>query len=128
MCLRLLLALAFVLIAACSDPRAQARDRLHGVDRQHLRLDAARLYKQLYAATGPEFIILKQAQWPEAFRALKPIRIGCYRDGFSLALADDSVNETGLHIQPLGITHPPIAGKLTYERLEEGIYWYSLKK
>lgn len=125
---RIFLLFVLAMIASCSDPRAQAKNRLQGLDKQALRLDAARLYKQIYAAPGPDYLVLKATQWPENFSALKPIRISCHRDGFSIALTDDSIHETGLHIQPLGITTPPPAGSVKYERIEEGIYWYSLRK
>ncbi len=125
---RILLLFALAILASCSDPRAQAKSRLQALDKQSLRLDAAKLYKQIYAAPGPDFLALKQSQWPETFSALKPINVSCHRDGFSIALTDDSINETGLHIQPLGITAPPSASSILYERIEDGIYWYSLKK
>ena len=125
---RLLLVFVLAILASCSDPRAQAKSRLQGLDKNALRLDATRLFKQIYATPGPDFQILNQSQWPETFGALKPVAISSHHDGFSIALTDDSTHETGLHIQPLGITTPPAAAAVKYERLDEGIYWYSLKK
>jgi hypothetical protein len=125
---RFLLVFVLAILASCSDPRAQAKKRLQGLDRQALRLDAAKLYKQIYAAPGSDFLTLRQSQWPETFSALKPVSVSCHGDGFSIALTDDSINETGLHVQPLGFTSAPTAGSVKYERIEEGIYWYSFKK
>ena len=125
---RFLFIFVLVILASCSDPRAQAMSRLKGLDKRALRLDAAKLYKQIYAAPGNDFLTLKQSQWPETFSTLKPVSVSCHRDGFSITLTDDSINETGLHIQPLGITSAPTVGFVKYERLEEGIYWYSFKK
>ncbi len=126
--LRYFLIFAFAILASCTDPITHAKNRLKGVDKQALRMDAAKLYKQIYATPGADFLILKQTLWPENFNALKPIRVSCYRDGFAIALTDDSILETGLHVQPLGITRPPTPGSIKYERIEEGIYWYSVKK
>ena len=104
---------------AASPGELQQRRRPH-----HPRIAGGRGY----AAPGPDYLVLKQSQWPETFSALKPIRISCHRDGFSITLTDDSIHETGLHIQPLGITNPPSPGSVKYEHIEEGIYWYSLRK
>lgn len=126
--LRLFLIFAFAILTSCTDPITQAKNRLKDVDKHALRMDAAKLYKQIYATPGADFLILKQTLWPENFNALRPIRVNCYRDGFTIALTDDSIHETGLHVQPLGITRPPTSGSVKYERIEEGIYWYSIKK
>lgn len=125
---RFLFVFFFAILASCSDPREQAISRLQKLDKQALRLDAAKLYKQIYAAPGTDFLTVKQSQWPETFNALQPISVNCHRDGFSISIAEDSILEVGLHIQPLGVTSAPAASSAKYERLEEGIYWYSFKK
>lgn len=125
---RFLLVFVLAILASCSDPRSQAMSRLRELDKQALRLDAAKLYKQIYAAPGSDFLTLKESQWPETFSALKPVSVSCHHDGFSVALTDDSINEAGLHIQPLGVTSAPTASSVKYECLEEGIYWYTFKK
>ncbi len=125
---RIFLIFILVILASCSDPRASAKNRLKGLDTQALRFDAAKLYKQIYAAPGPDYFPIKQSQWPQTFSTLGPVSVSCHRDGISVVLTDDPTHETGLHIQPLGISTPPSAASIKFERIEEGIYWYSLSK
>jgi hypothetical protein len=119
--------IAIVLLAGCSKPQDDARARLSGVDSGQLRMEAARLYKQLHASPGAEFAALKPAQWPPTFRKLGPTRIGCYRDGFAFVFSSAAGVETGVHVQPLGMDKMPKATMTRYERIEEGIYWFQTK-
>jgi len=116
------------LLAACSNRREQIRTRLSQANLPELRKDAARLYVHLRPGRAPEFIALKKTQWPESFKKLQPIRVGCYKDGFTLVMEGEAASERGLHIVPIGMTVTPAAESVRYEKLEEGIYWYELGK
>jgi hypothetical protein len=117
-------AIAAILLAGCSQPQSEARERLGKVDTKQLRLDAARLYNQLHAGPGPEFVALKPARWPESFKKLQPIRVGCYGDGFAFVFSGTQGSESGIHVQPTGMDKVPHGTHLRYERLEEGVYWF----
>ena len=117
------LALAF---AACSDPRDRAGRTLEKVGGEPLRRDAALLYKRLFAGHGANFVVVRSKDWPESFKRFAPIRVGAYPDGISLTLTMKSNAETGLYVLPATMEHQPSAahgGK--FERLADGIYWYS---
>jgi hypothetical protein len=120
-----LLPLLVLLLAGCSKPRDDARSRLRGVDVSALRLDAARIYKQLYASPGPAYIPLKPTMWPATFKTLKPQRVGVYPNGFALALDGSADSETGIHIVPQGLSVKPTSAHVRYELLSEGVYWYA---
>jgi len=113
--------------AACSDSRGDASARLKQVDIKKLRFDAARLYKQLRAVPGPEYIAIKKSMWPPTFTALNPKTVGLHIDGFALAFTGDGANESGIHIVPATMTVVPSGTRAKYERIEDGIYWYKLE-
>ena len=123
-----LLAVLILLLPACSDPRADAQKQLHEIGIPRLRYDAALLYKQLYAGPTADYIPLKPSQWPPSFRQLAPRQIGATREGFTFTLSGKASSESGLHICPTGMTTTPHATHAHYERLEDGIYWYSISK
>lgn len=111
----------------CSRPQDDALARLKSVDTTVLRTEAARLYKQLHATPGPEFTAIKSPAWPPTFQKLKPLRVGCYHDGFAIVLERHGSQETGIHVQPIGMDTQPHGAVTRYERLAEGIYWYQTR-
>jgi hypothetical protein len=114
--------------SGCSEPRDEAKARLRGVNVAQLRFEVGRVLKNLHSGRGPEFIALKPAFWPTAFRQLHPVRIGCYRDGLAFVFAGEASNESGLHVQPPGMDRMPKAALTKYERLQEGIFWFETSK
>jgi hypothetical protein len=119
-------AIALCAFASCSDPGADARARIKQADVKKLRFEAAKLYKQLRAAPGPDYIAVKKSLWPASFAALKPRTVGLHIDGFAVALVGESGSESGVHIVPATMTVVPSGTRARYERIEDGIYWYSL--
>ena len=125
-CLPLLAALLFT---SCDSPRDEATGRLRKAGVTDLLTDAARLHTQFFAAPSQDYFPLKPAQWPESAKKLHPLRIGLYRDGLAIALREEPGVEFGLHIVPRGVPEPPNPTPYThYDRLEDGIYWYTLKR
>ena len=125
-CLTLLAALAFT---ACSDPRSDALARLRKISVSDLRTDAARLHTQFFTAPSTAHVPLAPYHWSETAKNLKPIRLNLYRDGLAIALRQDPGVEFGVHVVPRGMAGPPVPSPyVRYEQLEEGIYWYSLKR
>ncbi len=122
--LRVVVVGCVILIGACSRPQDDAIALLKTVDTAVLRMEAARIYKQLHSSPGPEFTVIKSPQWPATFKQLKPLRVGCYRDGFSLVLKREGSRETGIHVQPTGMDKQPRGAVTQYQKLEAGIYWY----
>jgi hypothetical protein len=88
-------------------------------------MDAARIYKQLYASPGTTYVPLKPSLWPGSFKKLKPLRVGVYPNGFALALDGVADSETGIHVVPLGLNTAPTSAHAQYELLFEGVYWYA---
>jgi hypothetical protein len=115
---------AAALLGGCSEPRDDAKARLKTVNAAELRTDAARIYKQLYASPGADYVPLKPSLWPASFKKLKPLRVGVYPNGFALAIEGSGELETGLHVVPLGLTATPTSSHAKYEQLQEGVYWY----
>ena len=56
------------------------------------------------------------------------MRVGLYNDGVVLAMEGDAATEQGLHILPIAMDLAPSRGRVTYERIQEGVYWYRLGK
>lgn len=123
----LLLILAAFFTGCSNDPIGDARARLSGVNVAALRLDAAKIYKQLHAAPGPEFIALMPKKWPDSFKKLSPLRVGVYRDGFAFALGGEADSEWGLHVFPTGMNQVRATGSGRFEKLADGVFWYSLR-
>ena len=123
---RLILALCAASLCGCADPRSKAEETLRAVGAGTLRKDAAVLYKQLFAGRGTDFIVVRASQWPESFKRFKPVRVGAYPDGLSLALLVDADSESGLYAVPLHMDHAPSgAAGARFQKLADGIYWYS---
>lgn len=128
--IRLVKILAIVLavaLAACErSPLADARARVELANVEQIRYEAARIYKQVHAIPGPEYVVLKPAQWPGSFKTLKPMRVGVYRDGFAFALGGEADKEWGIHIVPTGMASKRPAAAAKFEKLAEGAYFYAL--
>jgi hypothetical protein len=123
---RLVLCLLVFLLAACRGPRERAVERLNSVGPDRLRHDAALLYRELFNTRGMDFVVIRPMDWPPSFKAIAPIRIGAYPDGISLATYSRNDVESGLYIVPQSMDHEP--GNVRgghFEKVAEGIYWYS---
>jgi len=121
-----LLAWCAIAVASCERPRQRARKLLEKVGAGALRHEAALLYKDLFAAERPGLITIKRNDWPASFRALQPLTVGAYRDGFAIAIERGSEGESGIYVIPSQMDVEPRGTQRTrFERLAEGIYWYS---
>jgi hypothetical protein len=122
-----LLAAAFAFaLAACSNPRERAGKAIEKVGPAQLRRDAALLYKRLFAGHGTDFVVVRAKDRPESFRPFSPIRVGAYPDGISLALESKDGGESGLYLVPATMEHQPSAAHGgRFERMADGVYWYS---
>ena len=127
--LRLLLLLAMLPLAACTDPRSNSLSRLKHADAAELRAEVSRLYTRLFPAAGPTIVPLQSEQWPAALLKLSPIRMNLYRDGLAISLHSQPGFEYGLHIIPSGVTDDLKSTDHTqYEKLQEGIYYFTQKR
>ena len=116
------------LLPGCSDVQRTAEEKIALVGAPTLRNDAARLYKDVFAGRAPEFEEVREAAWPPSFRAFAPRHVGAYPDGISLALRRSRDRESGLYIVPLHMEHAPApTARASFQRLSEGIYWYSFE-
>lgn len=121
----LLVACALVCVG-CADPRGRAEGVLRKGGAQPLRREAALLYKEMYAASGrPDFVEISFKKWPESFRKLRPIHVGAYRDGFTIAMRTHDGGESGLYVVPESMDYEPKAAPgVSFEKLAEGIFWF----
>ncbi len=127
--LRLLLILALLPFAACTDPRTNSLSRFHSADPIELRTEAGRLYTRLFPAAGPMFIAVQPEAWPPALLKLRPLRLNLYRDGLAISLQARPGFEYGLHVIPNGVTDEVKSTDRTqYEKLQEGIYYFTQKR
>ena len=126
---RLLLLLALLPIAACSDPRSDSLSRLRKADAAGLRAEVARLTVLLLLPAGPEIVPVQPELWPVAIVKLRPLRMNLYRDGLAVSLVATPGLEYGLHIVPAGAS---VALKSTertqYEKVQDGIYYFVQKR
>lgn len=128
--LRALFAATFAFaLAACAEPREAALIRMQSVGPERLRRDAARLYKDVFAARSPEFVPVRITQWPASFRRLVPLHVGAYPDGFAIALEQDGDNESGLYVIPDSIDRlPSDTARAQFEPIEDGVFWYTFRQ
>ena len=120
-------ALAFAAVG-CSH-RGEAEDRLKKVGPEQLRSQAAILYKNIFAGAAPTFRTVRSEDWPESFRAMAPLDVGAYRDGFSLAMQRKGDSESGIYVVPQHMEVSPNPGRLAhFDRIAEGIYWYRFEQ
>lgn len=126
---RILLVLATLFsVAACSDPRKDAIAQITPAEAKELRIAASQLYKETRAKRAPEYLPVRTTAWPARFKKYKPLRVGLYQDGVVLALQGDAATEQGIHILPVAMDLAPTRGRVSYERIQEGVYWYKLGK
>lgn len=117
------------LLSACSDLRKDTVGKITAEEAKDLRLDAAKLYIEYRKILGAEYIPLKPAAWPESFKKYKPLRVGMYRDGVALALDGAAPTEQGIHVVPSSMEAAPISsGRITYDRIQDGVFWYRMEK
>jgi len=122
----LLLLLACALAGCGRTPRARAEDRLRKVDVAALRQQAAVLYKNMHASAGPNYIVIKQNNWPPAFVAFGPTQVGAYLDGFTLGVEQSGGREEGIYVIPAQMEVVPRSSKRAhFEPITDGIYWYT---
>ena len=122
----LLILLPALLLAACSDSRARAMKTVQRVTAAQLRRDVARYYKNIFAPHQKTIVTVHPEIWTLAFVELHPERITAYPDGFAFRLESNGDAESGLYIVPLGMEHDPtLTPWATFEKLSEGIFWYS---
>ena len=127
--LRLLLLLASLPLAACTDPRTNSLSRLRSADAGELRTEAGRLYTRLFPAAGPMFVAVQPEAWPAPLLKLRPIRLNLYRDGLAISLQTQPGYEYGLHVIPVGVTDDLKSTERTqYEKLQDGIYYFTQKR
>lgn len=94
-----------------------------------LREEAALIYKNLFAGGAPAYATIKRDDWPALFRVFEPENVGVYRDGFALALVRSRDRESGLYVIPAHMEVEPRGTPRTrFERIDEGIYWYSFDR
>jgi hypothetical protein len=123
-----ILAIAFALGAPACSKRGAAEKRMRKVGAERLRAEAAVLYKDVFAGAAPTFLTVKQGDWPESFRAMVPLEVGAYPDGFSLTMHRKGNAESGVYVVPLHMEVSPNPGRLAhFERIADGIYWYSFE-
>ena len=127
--LRLLLLLAMLPLAACTDPRTNSLSRLRSADAAELRSEAGRLYTRFFPAAGPMFIAVQPEAWPAPLLKLRPLRMNIYRDGLAISLQTQPGYEYGLHVIPVGVTDDLKSTERTqYEKLQDGIYYFTQKR
>lgn len=120
------LALALALCGCAKSPQERASETLKRVGADQLRRDGALLYKTVFAAPGLDFVVLKPKYWPASFLPFAPVRVGAYPDGISVAIESKDGREAGLYIVPATMDlQPSAAHGGRFERLAEGVYWYS---
>jgi hypothetical protein len=115
-------------VGACSDARKNALAQITPAEAKELRIVAAQLYKEYRATPAPEYLPLKAKVWPARFKKYKPLRVGLYADGAVLVLEGDAETEQGIHIVPITMDLAPSRGRVTYERIQDGVFWYRLGK
>ena len=126
---RLLLLLALLPLAACSDPRSNSLSRLRRADAAGLRAEVAQLTAKLLRPAGPELVPVQPELWPAAFLKLRPLRMNLYRDGLAISLVAAPGLEYGLHIVPVGASEILKSTERTqYEKVQDGIYYFTQKR
>ncbi|MGB8169781.1 MAG: hypothetical protein WCF18_19930 [Chthoniobacteraceae bacterium] len=127
MSLRAILILVCALACGgCADPRARAEAELKNGGAAQLRHDAALLYKEMFSGAGrPDFVEVWFKNWPKSFQKLRPIHVGAYHDGFTIALRTSNGGESGLYIVPESMDYEPKAAPgVAFQKLADGIFWF----
>ena len=117
-----------LLFAGCTDARGRAVKTVKRVTPAELRKDAAHYYKDIFTSQRKTMVTLNSQYWSWSFSELHPSRITAYPDGFAFRLETKGDTESGLYIVPLGMEHEPTPTRwASFEKLSEGIFWYSFK-
>ena len=117
-----------LLLAACGDSRTRAMKTVQRVTAEQLRKDVAKYYKNIFATNQKTMVTVNPQIWTLASAELHPERITAYPDGFAFCLESKGSAESGLYIVPLGMDHDPApTAWASFEKLSEGIFWYSFK-
>ena len=117
-----------LLLTGCSDARGRAKSALKRVKEDQLREDAAIFYKNIFAEHRKTISMVNPQYWSWSFQQLHPQRITAYPDGFAFCLEVRGDAESGLYIVPLGMElEPRPTPWASFEKLSEGIYWYSFQ-
>ena len=120
--------LSALLAGGCTDARGRALKTVKRVTPPQLRKEAAVYYKDVFAGHRKTIVTLNPQYWSWSFNELHPERITAYPDGFAFCLDTRGDAESGLYIVPLGIEHDPKPTPwASFEKLSEGIFWYSFK-
>ena len=126
---RLLLILAALSFAACTDPRRTSVSRLRSANVAELRTEVARLYTRMFHGSGHALMPIRPEVWPAAILKLRPLRLNLYRDGLAVSLQARPGFEYGIHILPAGDAEAPKSTARTqYERLDDGIFYFAQKR
>lgn len=126
---RLLLILAVLSFAACSDPRSIARSRLRRVDVAELRTEVAQLYTRMFATPGSHLVPVRPEMWPATILKLRPLRLNLYRDGLAVTLHAEPGFEYGIHIVPTDASDLLKSTERTqYEKVQDGICYFAQKR
>ena len=124
----ILILLSALFLAGCDDVRTRAMKTVKRVKAAQLRKDVAKFYKDIFATNQKTIFTLRPEYWSLAFVELHPERITAYPDGFAFCLEKKGDAESGLYIVPLGMDHDPAPTPwASFEKLSEGIFWYSFK-
>ena len=117
-----------LLSAGCTDARGRAVKTVKRVTPEQLRKDAAHYYKDVFASRRKTMVTLNPQSCSWSFSELRAARIIAYPDGFAFCLETKGDTESGLYIVPLGMEHEPTPTRwASFEKLSEGIFWYSFK-
>ena len=116
-----------LLLSGCG-ARHGALKALKGIKEIQLRRDAAVFYKNIFAEHQKTMVPVNASYWSWTFKQLNPDRITAYPDGFALCFEVKGDSEEGIFVVPLGMdVEPKPTRTASYEKLSEGIYWYSFK-
>jgi hypothetical protein len=121
----LIAAVLALCVSACSQ-RGAAEEKMHKIGSDKMRAEAAMLYKNVFAGAAPTFRTVNTREWPESFRAMAPLDVGAYRDGFSLTIHRKGDAESGIYVVPKYMDVSPNPGRQArFDRISDGIYWYT---
>ena len=123
------LSLLCLVTAGCYSARQKAEKTLKTIDPEKIRKEAGVFNKDLFASGEPISRGLKPSEYPPTFRAFAPLQVNAYRDGFSLKLEQSGGMEAGIYIVPAQMdVEPQSRGRAHFERIADGIYWYSFRE
>ncbi len=117
----------FLATGCTPNPRRNAAREVREIGAARLRQDAARVYKDTFAAHGrPAYEEVWYKDWPPSFQKLHPLHVGAYLDGISISLQVREGSESGLYIVPATMDREPASvNGAKFERIAAGVFWYS---